>query len=98
MTAREILLSKRDRPVFSREGALSSGSTLLNLACTDHPDLGFFKGAYYYLVGDSVSGKTWLSLSCFAEACCNDAFHDYRLIFDDVEGGALMDIRRYFGN
>lgn len=79
------------------EGALSTGSTLLNLACTDHPDKGFIKGGYYYLVGDSISGKTWLSLTCFAEACRNPALDGYRLIFDDVEGGALMDIRRYFG-
>jgi hypothetical protein len=95
MTSKEILLSRRERPTL--EGALSSGSTLLNLACTDRPDVGFLIGGYYYIVGDSTSGKTWLSLSCFAEACRNKAFRDYRLIFDDVEGGALMDIEHYFG-
>lgn len=95
MTARETLLARRERPTM--EGALSSGSTLLNLACTDRPDVGFLKGGYYYLVGDSTSGKTWLSLTCFAEACRNKAFANYRLIFDDVEGGALMDIEHYFG-
>ena len=79
------------------EGALSTGSTLLNLACTDHPQRGFIPGGYYYLVGDSISGKTWLSLTCFAEACRNPKFDNYRLIFDDVEGGALMDIERFFG-
>lgn len=97
MTSREILLSKREKLTLNEESALNTGSTLLNLACTDHPDLGFLKGGYYYLVGDSVSGKTWLSLTCFAEACRNRAFDKYRLIFDDVEGGALMDIRHYFG-
>ena len=91
------LLAKRDKPTISREGALSTGSTLLNLACTDHPDCGFLKGGYYYLVGDSVSGKTWLSLTCFAEACRNPAFKNHRLIFDDVEGGAMMDVAFYFG-
>lgn len=44
-----------------------------------------------------MSGKTFLSLSCFAEACQNPNFKEYRLIFDDVEGGALMDIEGYFG-
>jgi RecA/RadA recombinase len=92
--ARDLLLARR-KPVG--EGALSTGSTLLNLACTDRADCGYLKGAYYYLVGDSVSGKTWLSLSCFAEACRSPAFKDYRLIYDDVEGGALMDIAHYFG-
>lgn len=95
MTAKEILLAKREK--LTLEGALHTGSTLLNLACTDHPDFGFLKGGYYYLVGDSASGKTWLTLSCFAEACRNEAFDKYRLIFDNVEGGALMDIAHYFG-
>lgn len=97
MSPREHLLAKRERPVLSSEGAVSTGSTLLNLACTDLPDVGFLKGAYYYLVGDSASGKTWTSLTCFAEVCQNPAFKDYDLILDDVEGGALMNIEHYFG-
>jgi hypothetical protein len=94
---KRALLTKRERPSLTSQGAVSTGSTLLNLACTEHPDLGFLKGGYYYLVGDTSSGKTWTSLSCFAEACRNEAFADYRLIFDDVEGGAMMDIGHYFG-
>jgi len=95
--AKEILLTKRPRSLLTKEGALSTGSTLLNLACTDHPDFGFLKGYYYYLVGDSASGKTWLSLSSFAESRLNAHFKNHRLIFDDVEGGALMDLEHYFG-
>src|SRR5690606_33915961 len=34
---------------------------------------------------------------CLAEACRNKHFDNYRLIHDDVEGGALMNIRRFFG-
>lgn len=95
---RQILLGG-DSPEqdISPECAVSSGSTLLNLALTDRPDIAFQKGGYYYLVGDSQSGKTWLSMTCFAEACCNAAFKDYDLIYDDVEGGALMDVEHYFG-
>ena len=48
-------------------------------------------------MGDSTAGKTWLSFSLFAEACLNGAFAKHRLIYDDVEGGALMDVRKYFG-
>lgn len=48
-------------------------------------------------MGDSASGKTWLTLTCFAEACLNKEFKDYRFIFDDVEGGAKMDMEFYFG-
>lgn len=94
---KEMLLETRENPVLSKENAVSTGSTLLNLACTDNPDLGFLKGSYIYYVGDSTTGKTWLTLTCFAEASKNPAFKNYRLIFDDVEGGALMDMELYFG-
>jgi len=70
---------------------------LLNLACTGNPNGGFFKGHYFQIVGDSTSGKTFLSLTCLAEANINKHFEDYRFIFDDGEGGALMDLTKFFG-
>lgn len=76
---------------------LSTGSTLLNLACTNKPDIGFKQNHYYFLVGDSSSGKTFLSLTCLAEASINKAFDNYRFIFDDAEDGALMDKTKFFG-
>lgn len=75
---------------------LSTGSTLLNLASTGHPFGGFARGKYHFIVGDSASGKTFLSLSCFAEACINKVFDNHRLIFDDVERGMQMDIDHLF--
>jgi len=81
----------------SRRDLLSTGSTLLNLACSDNPFGGFLKGKYYFLVGDSASGKTFLSMTCFAEAMNNKHFKDYRLIYDNVEDGCLMDVERLFG-
>jgi len=48
-------------------------------------------------VGDTQSGKTWLSLTCLAEASINVNFEDYRFIFDNGEEGALMNIERFFG-
>jgi RecA/RadA recombinase len=77
---------------------LSTGSTLLNLAITGYPNRGYLKGHYYSLTGDSRSGKTWLALSALAEAAVNKNFENYRLIYDDVEHGALMDKQKYFGN
>ena len=74
----------------SRRDLLSTGSTLLNLACSENPFGGFLKGKYYLLVGDSDSGKTFLSMSCFAEAMIQKPFKNYRLIYDYVEDGMLM--------
>lgn len=79
-------------PVF-----VSTGSTLLNLGITGHPDRGFRAGQYAFIVGDSQSGKTFLSLTCLAEAAINPAFDDYRFIYDQPEHGALMDFSHYFG-
>jgi len=84
-------------PAPTAKDYLSTGSTLLNLAMTGKPDWGFLKGNYYLFVGDSQSGKTWLSLSCLAEASINPAFDNYRLIYDNGENGALMDVRKFFG-
>lgn len=92
---RHALLARRPR--VSLERAVSTGSTLLNLACTDNHAAGYLSGGYYYIVGDSTSGKTWLTLGCLAEAAQNPCFDKYRLIYDDVEGGALMDVEHYFG-
>lgn len=97
MDPKKAMLAKKHVPALSPECALSTGSTLLNLACSDHSRCGFIKGRYYYLVGDSTSGKTWLSMTCFAESQINKSFSEHKLIFDDVEDGAMMDIEGYFG-
>jgi len=85
------------REGISKDSYLSTGSTLLNLACSGKAKGGFLKGNYYFFVGDSSSGKTFLSLTCLAEAAKNKDFEDYRFIYDNAEGGALMDIKRFFG-
>lgn len=77
---------------------ISTGSTLLNLACNDWPDVGLLPGHFYFLVGDSASGKTWLTLNILAEAANHPRFRDYALIFDNAENGALMDVSRFFGS
>lgn len=89
------LRKKKKRPEKKRE-LLSTGSTLLNLACSGDP-MGGLPPGYVILVGDSDSGKTFLSLTCLAEASINPAFDKHRFIYDPVEGGALMDFGRFFG-
>lgn len=75
---------------------LSTGSTLLDLACSGTVFGGFMKGKYYFLVGDSASGKTFLSMTCFAEATTNKRFKKYRLIYDNPEDGCLLDLDKLF--
>jgi len=91
------LLAKKPAEVIDWKSGLSTGSTLLNLACSGRPSVGFLPGKYYFFVGDSRSGKTFLSLTCFAEAMNNPAFQNHRLIHDNAEDGALMNIAKFFG-
>jgi len=99
--AEEVIEAAEEKPAkpekISRKDLLSSGSTLLNLALSDNPHGGLLKGKYYFLVGDSAAGKTFLSMTCFAEAMISRRFKDYRLIYDNVEDGCLMDVERLFG-
>jgi RecA/RadA recombinase len=94
---KKALRKERKKRELAAKDFVSTGSTLLNLACTGHPDRGFAKGHYYFVVGDSISGKTWLSLTCLAEASINKNFGKHRFIFDNGEEGALMSIGRFFG-
>jgi RecA/RadA recombinase len=96
---REALVADRKKQYgeISPDDLLGTGSTLLNLACTGNVRGGFPRGCYILLAGDSVSGKTWVAMSCLAEASINPHFKDDRIILDSVEGGSLMDVERYFG-
>jgi len=89
--------SNDSRVGFDKADLLHTGSTLLNMACSGNARGGFLKGTYTFLVGDSTSGKTFLSLTCLAEAAQNPAFKDYRFIYDNAEHGALMNIETFFG-
>jgi len=76
---------------------LKTGSTVLDLYISGRRAGGVPKGRYIWMVGDSTSGKTFLMLTCLAEASINPVFDNYRFVYDKVEDGALMDIGKYFG-
>jgi len=94
--------SKLKRPAaggVNPNDLLSSGSTLLNLACSGLRAGAFMKGGYYYFVGDSTSGKTFICLTLLAEAAKREDFDGYDFIYDGTtENGALMDIKQFFGS
>lgn len=91
------LTAKNKTTTTPWDKGLSTGAALLNLALTGRPNVGFLPGHYYHVVGDSQSGKTFLSLTCLAEATLNPAYKDYRFMFDNPENGALMDVEKFFG-
>jgi RecA/RadA recombinase len=97
MKNKEIINMLKNKKKTRSSEYLSTGSTLLNLACAGKLEGGFETGDYCYFVGDTTSGKTFLTLSCLAEASINPKFANHRLIHDDVEGGAKMDIVKFFG-
>ena len=92
---KRMMMRVKKRP--KKQLLLSSGSTLVNLACSGTVDGAFPVGHYFFIPGDSMSGKTWLGMSCFAEAARDDRFAEYRLIYDPTANGALMDLERFFG-
>lgn len=94
---KRALTKKKSTLLVDYKKGLSTGSTLLNLACTGRPDVGLLQGAYYFLVGDTSSGKTWLTFTMLAEASINTVYDKHRFIFDNAENGAMMDIPRFFG-
>lgn len=93
----ELLRKQTPRPVPT-EDLLSSGSTVLNLACSGRHAGAFAKGTYCFFVGDSSSGKTIFTMTTLAEAAKNKQFKDHRLILDDVEHGMKFDVESFFGS
>lgn len=87
---------KKETPIPAKD-LLSTGSTLLNLALSGKPQGGLTKGRYFFFVGDSSSGKSFLCLTCLAEAALSKSFKDYRFIYDNAEDGILMDMKAFFG-
>ncbi len=78
---------------------IPSGSTMLNLACSDSPFGAFALGRIVTLPGGSASGKTMLMLTMLAECAKDKRFDDYNLIYDDGEETCDgFDIKYLFGN
>ena len=88
--------AKKKRMIATKD-LLSSGSTLLNLACSDRKEGAFYKGGIFQFAGDSDTGKSMVTMTIFAEAAKNVNFDEYQFIHDNAEGGALMDVEEFFG-
>lgn len=88
---------KPDRTPDPEPVWLSTGSCLLNLACSGRAQGGLKAGHVYLFVGDSSAGKTVAAMTALAEASIAPKFRDHRLVVEDAEGGMLMDVGAMFG-
>jgi len=74
-----------------------SGSTLLNLACSDTHYGAYPIGKIINPIGDKSTGKTYFALTSLAEAAVSPDFKDYRFIMDDAEVANEFNIKKLFG-
>ncbi len=77
---------------------IPSGSTLLNLACSDTPFGAFALGKIVTMPGSSSSGKTMSAYTVFAEMAKIREFDEYEFYHDDVEEAVEFDVSKLFAN
>lgn len=82
---------------ITRDRLVPSGSTLLNLACTETVDGAYVLGEYVNIVGDKSTGKTSGTLEVFAACAQLSRFDDYEFIFDEPERSNLFNMEAQFG-
>lgn len=85
-------MSELDRNQF-----LNSGLTLVNCSLTNDPYCAFKRGGYYNITGDSMTGKSILTVQLFAEAANDEIFDEYAFHHDNPEDGVHLDIAEVFG-
>jgi|GEM_PF-814732 len=78
------------------ETLIPSGSTMLNLACSDNPFAAYGLGKIVTMPGSSSSGKTILMLTAMAEMAINSRFDDYKFYYDDGEESLAFDMDYLF--
>jgi len=101
-TAEEMAESVDEDPIerenIKEADLISTGSTLLNLACSGFsPYGGFILGSVVHLIGDSNTGKSLLALSLMAEAVLNPRLADYNLVYEEPEAAMYFPREQMFG-
>lgn len=76
---------------------LPLGCPILNLLFSGRPHGALPQGQMIRGFGESGSGKSFLMCTALAEATLSEFYKDYRLIYDDAEGGAQFDTSGLFG-
>jgi RecA/RadA recombinase len=101
-TAEEMTESVDEDPIprenIKEENLISTGSTILNLACSGFsPYGGFMLGSVVHIIGDSQAGKSLLALTMMAEAAINSKLSNYKLIYEEPEAAMYFPAEEMFG-
>jgi len=94
---KEIEKSSEKKISKSKEVYINTGTSMLNLACSDCANKGFLMGTMVNIIGDSSAGKTFLALTILAEFVHNSDFDDYELVYDDAEHRNSFNVSKLFG-
>lgn len=86
----------RKKKELTEDMLVPSGSTMLNLACTDTPHGAYMLGGLVTIPGASGAGKTLEALTCLAECTYLPRLNDYALIHDDAEERMSFDLAHMF--
>lgn len=76
---------------------IPSGCALLDLAISGVVGRGIQKGTLMTVPGGSHSGKSLWAGTILANTAYDKRYEDYKLVYDDSEGGFGFDIANYFG-
>ena len=101
-TAEEAVEVANEDPIprenIKEEDLISTGSTLLNLACSGFsPYGGFMLGSMVHIIGDSQAGKSLVALTMMAEATRNPRLKDYNLVYEEPEAAMYFPKEGMFG-
>lgn len=88
---------KRDKTPINPRDLYPTGSTLLNLACSDNHRGGFRLGSIVTLPGSSASGKSFLAETALVCGLYDNRFDKYEFIRDDAEATYNFDTSYLFG-
>lgn len=87
----------REKKEINPRNLYPTGSTMLNLACSDHHRGGFDLGTIVTMPGASAGGKTMLAMTALAEGIHDKRFDEYEFVFDDAEAALNFDMPYLFG-
>lgn len=86
------------RELITEDCLVSTGSTMLNLACSGFsPRGGFMLGSIVHVIGDSRAGKSLLAQQMMAEGATDPRLKDYDLVYEEPEARMYFPHEKMFG-